>query len=229
MCNEDFVLFYNGICRKTEAGTVDLYFSCLAQLIRKLLVILSLYLNSKRKCSIHRYLAFCLFSVLVAKTSVTSSKKNTEKFVHITNMTAPINFETILTEALQNFGNEFTKVLQVFENAQEKLNKRDLQIRQREDVLALKQQDLERREKNVDKTLARIEEENNRVLDFNLHSASKITLNVGGKVMETSKATLTAVPGSMLSAMFSGKHVLAKGDQTLNNSNLFRFSRTLLS
>ena len=38
--------------------------------------------------------------------------------------------------------------------------------------------------------------------------ASRITLNVGGRTLETSRATLQRWPGSFLEVMFSGRHAL---------------------
>ena len=41
------------------------------------------------------------------------------------------------------------------------------------------------------------------------HQESRVLLSVGGVVFETSRTTLTTVPGSMLEAMFSGRHTIA--------------------
>ena len=38
---------------------------------------------------------------------------------------------------------------------------------------------------------------------------SRVLLDVGGLLFKTSRTTLTAVPGSMLEAMFSGRHTIA--------------------
>ena len=41
---------------------------------------------------------------------------------------------------------------------------------------------------------------------------SRVLLDVGGSLFTTSRTTLTAVPGSMLEAMFSGRHTIAAGE-----------------
>ena len=41
---------------------------------------------------------------------------------------------------------------------------------------------------------------------------SRVQLNVGGAHFETSRTTLTAAPGSMLEAMFSGRHTIVTGE-----------------
>ena len=40
-------------------------------------------------------------------------------------------------------------------------------------------------------------------------------LNVGGALFETSRATLTAMAGSMLEAIFSGRHTIAADEDGL--------------
>ena len=41
---------------------------------------------------------------------------------------------------------------------------------------------------------------------------SRVLLDVGGSLFKTSRTTLIAVPGSMLEAMFSGRHTIAAGE-----------------
>ena len=43
----------------------------------------------------------------------------------------------------------------------------------------------------------------------------RVLLDVGGALFKTSRATLTAVPGSMLEAMFSGRHTIVAGEDGL--------------
>jgi hypothetical protein len=46
--------------------------------------------------------------------------------------------------------------------------------------------------------------------ELNKKTEEIVVLNVGGKRIETSKHTLTRIPGTMLQAMFSGRHRLRR-------------------
>jgi small-conductance mechanosensitive channel len=55
-------------------------------------------------------------------------------------------------------------------------------------------------------------EEKARVQDVNERLSSIVKLNVGGTCVDTSRTTLTSQKGSMLEAMFSGRHKVNKDD-----------------
>lgn len=42
--------------------------------------------------------------------------------------------------------------------------------------------------------------------------SAKVNLNVGGKEIQTFRSVLTSIEGSMLNAMFSGRHELTRGN-----------------
>lgn len=56
------------------------------------------------------------------------------------------------------------------------------------------------------------EEEKQQVSAMTGSLKSKIKLDIGGTFYTTSRTTLTSVPGSMLDAMFSGRHILEEDE-----------------
>lgn len=75
---------------------------------------------------------------------------------------------------------------------------------------ALAQAKAERDEFEREKTA--FAEEKARVQDVNERLSSIVKLNVGGTLFDTSRTTLTYQKGSMLEAMFSGRHKVDKDD-----------------
>ena len=95
------------------------------------------------------------------------------------------------------------KVLSLFEVASEKIANAQKLMNEAKDLL---KQDLD----NARQEKAAIEEIT-KTLNI-IHFASKIKLNVGGKIYKTTLDTLRKDPDSMLCAMFSGKFDL-KADE----------------
>lgn len=119
-----------------------------------------------------------------------------------------------LQEILNNFRNtriDFTTVFDRIEN----------QLSEITEVVINRQSAFEREEREFREQAAAFEHEKHillnenarykRASEVNATGAQTIELNVGGKYFETNLSTLTAKPGSMLSAMFSFNHTLAKG------------------
>lgn len=58
----------------------------------------------------------------------------------------------------------------------------------------------------------KLDKERNIVAEETLKNSNQVKLNVGGTYFRTTISTLTACPDSMFSAMFSGRHELAKDE-----------------
>ena len=68
--------------------------------------------------------------------------------------------------------------------------------------------ELKSKTEKLDQERATFEAEKKSVAATNQSLKSKVKLNVGGSTYDTSRTTLTSVPGSMLEAWFSGRHAL---------------------
>lgn len=101
-------------------------------------------------------------------------------------------------EALRNFERYRAKKEAESEERERKLDERAAALDARERELAARQ--------------AQLDAEEHVVRDQALRTNTAVRLNVGGTTLMTSRTTLTAVPNSMLTAMFSGRHVLARDD-----------------
>ena len=64
----------------------------------------------------------------------------------------------------------------------------------------------------LEKQRAAFEKEKKEVAAANETLKSKVKLDVGGTINASSRTTLTSVPGSMLEAMFSGRHNLEEDE-----------------
>lgn len=91
------------------------------------------------------------------------------------------------------------------------LEERERKLQEDEQNLAYEQEQLDLEEKRLHAEIALLQEQKTEVEYINLRTRKHIHLNVGGTILETSVFTLTSVPGSMLEAMFSGRHPVKKG------------------
>ena len=71
---------------------------------------------------------------------------------------------------------------------------------------------LEKKRSDVSKAQEKLNKEREMVKEETLKNANQVKLNVGGTLFRTTISTLTACPDSMFSAMFSGRHELAKDE-----------------
>ncbi|XRB12417.1 BTB domain-containing protein [Pseudoscourfieldia marina] len=83
---------------------------------------------------------------------------------------------------------------------------------EREASLEARAKALDAKEKELEAREARLSAEERVCRDQELRASTAVRLNVGGTRVMTSLTTLTAVPGSVLHAMFSGRHVLARDE-----------------
>lgn len=108
-----------------------------------------------------------------------------------------------LSAAKKGFDLEFTRIQHIVTE----ILSHDAKVKEE---FNLRQAELDQKEAN----LARQKEELLKQASF-VASCSKsleiVSVNVGGELVQTSVSTLCTVPGSMLSALFSGKHTVAKG------------------
>lgn len=121
-----------------------------------------------------------------------------------------------LTQAKQYMTTEWQKI------REEKASIEDLQLLLREDRMRL---DRERRVLREER--ANFDREKKFVEDKNLDTLTQIKLNVGGDDVITSKSTLLSIKGTMIEAMFSGRHKLKTDEQGRyfidRNLNYFRW------
>lgn len=92
----------------------------------------------------------------------------------------------------------------------------DLLLRERkldesEETLVKKRQAINDKKQQLCAAARDLTNQRARVVDHNLVTLPKITLNVGGTPMEASRATLISVPGSLLAAIFSGRYHILRG------------------
>jgi hypothetical protein len=127
--------------------------------------------------------------------------------------------ESIVGDATTNVEQEIdTSILSTIANLQRAQNF----LRERFKVLNEQESSTEKRKQELDKQEARLKEERAKwekdrkiVADANAHMSDIIKLNVGGQEFHTTRSTLCSVDGTMLSAMFSGRHTLHPDEQGL--------------
>lgn len=73
-------------------------------------------------------------------------------------------------------------------------------------------EEAERKSREVEEDRAKLEEEKNAMLKAHTFQKTKLLLNVGGHRFETSRQTLTSVPDTYFSSMFSGRFELIPDD-----------------
>lgn len=87
---------------------------------------------------------------------------------------------------------------------------REERVLEREEAVTDREEAAYLREGEISASEAALEHERGLLRESVLVGASVIELNVGGTIVVTTISTLTAYPDSMLTAMFSGRHELAK-------------------
>lgn len=117
------------------------------------------------------------------------------------------------------------KMIQQFNEVADKLGEQllqnEMELQRKREELSKQQEFLDQRQRELTMLLERTEERNQRVkheeaqvLLWLAHAKEVVPLNVGGEDMSTTRTTLTKVPGSMLAAMFSGRHPVTRGRST---------------
>ena len=130
---------------------------------------------------------------------------------------APAPSAPAIEATLQQYTNAIVSTLQ------EKQNEIVSSVRQEEQRLQAERQaiqsdreameaDLEAKTAKLDQERATFEAEKKSVAATNKVLKSKVKLDVGGTIYHSSRTTLTSVPGSMLEAMFSGRHAVEEDE-----------------
>jgi len=130
---------------------------------------------------------------------------------------APAPSAPAIEATLQQYTNAIVSTLQ------EKQNEIVSSVRQEEQRLQAERQaiqsdreameaDLEKKTAKLNQERVTFEDEKKSVAATNKVLKSKVKLDVGGTMLSSSRTTLTSMPGSMLDAMFSGRHTLEEDD-----------------
>jgi len=96
------------------------------------------------------------------------------------------------------------------EEVQKTLNKKAKDVIQEEEMMKSEVRRLKRDHDHLEQERQKFQEELKRIQEINKIQESKVRLNIGGHVYMTSTLTLLKDNESMLAAMFSGRHALAK-------------------
>eukprot|EP01125_Pyxidicula_operculata_P012270 TRINITY_DN4028_c0_g1_i2.p1 TRINITY_DN4028_c0_g1~~TRINITY_DN4028_c0_g1_i2.p1 ORF type:complete len:309 (+),score=42.96 TRINITY_DN4028_c0_g1_i2:22-948(+) len=121
------------------------------------------------------------------------------------------NFEVNSLDSLDVVLQYIQQARSYLKSEYDKLNKEREELRSEQEELKSRKNQLSQEEKRLILERETFEKEKLIVAEKNLVTDDLVRLNVGGKEFVTTRTTLTSVKGSMLEAMFSGRHQLQPG------------------